>query len=1045
MDSRRWTIAKEIFHSALELPPERRYVFVEQAAGGDVEVVAEVGHLLTADAAVDSEYLESPLVETLWGPPLQPGDLLCNRFRIERYLAGGGMGFVYEALDTELGVRLALKAIRPELSADSDALERFRREVRLARRITHPNICRTFDLERAVHPLLSSHGEPIDLLFLTMEFVDGQTLAAHIASGGPLPREKALPIARDLANALHAAHGLGIVHRDIKPANIILDTTRTPPRPVITDFGLARVDDLAAADNSRAQSPSHRPIGSPPYMAPEQVVGAATTPATDIYAFGLVLYEMLTGRRVFPSSDPLSGIRERLSHSGLPDSADRSVLIPSWLAAIDRCLSLEPKDRFVSALDVIKALETPENELVQAVSPKEHRGWLAGLRSLLPGSALRWTFPAIVLLTVSAFLLWLRLYKTEGDVKVTPGTLFYMTPVRNLTGEKSLDGMTNLLASGLAQSVQVNLLDRGRVQDILRQMKQPPDSAVNPAVAREVAMRTGAVRVAMETLSRTAKGYRLEVDLQQPDNVPTRYRKHWAHTWNWTEKTDVPNAAVGSETAWTAREVSAWLRSKVGESANDIARFDAPPEEATTTSWQALADFSEAERLFSQSKREEAASLLQSAIRHDPQFALAEAFEGDILANLGQTRTAYEMYQKALEGGSTGRLTLRERDRVLGIIAHDTWDELAAEAAYREYTLFYAHDYDGWFRRARPLLMLGRPQESLEALENAHRLDPSKPPAMVQLVRTELILGNDTAAEGWLHELERSSTRDWYLFALGPAQFARHDYAAAAESFSTMSLSQNSNLREAGYLLLESLFAEQGKYAEAAEIASRSIERDPGYSDEIMHRAALACRLRQAQPCVADIEEALKLDSGPRLLVYASEILGHLAASDAFTATLAHRELVSLRMRFAGQHYGLVSDIALHRLLGETYLAEKKPVEAVAEFRKAGTLDAPFTPREYLARALFAQAAQTAERPEAERLLQEARNLYGEIALHPMMIWHFPIPYLPGCYADATENWLLLEKKLGRPELEFHQASVDLTRLRHGDQKPAGFSQKLHK
>jgi serine/threonine protein kinase/tetratricopeptide (TPR) repeat protein len=1030
MDSRRWTIAKEIFHSALKLPLEQRSGFVEAAVGGDVEVLAEVSHLLSADAAVDSAYLESPLIQTYWGPPLHPGDILCERFRIERFLDGGGMGFVYEALDMELRVRVALKVIRPELSAGQESLERFRREVRLARRITHPNICRTFDLERAVHPVLSSGGVPIDVIFLTMEFIEGPTLAARLSGRDALPVDEALHLAREVAEALHAAHSLGIVHRDIKPANIILDLTRTPARAVVTDFGLARANDPVGADGSRNQSRSDWQIGSPPYMAPEQILGGKATTATDIYAFGLVLYEMVTGCRAFPSDDPLSVIRERLSHSGLPDSADRSLLNPNWAAAIDRCLSLEPKDRFADALDVAEALRNPNPVPTQALDSGFRRDRVARARQFSFRNGLSSIILAVLLILMSAFLWRLRYYRADVEAKVTPGALVYMAPVQNQTGEKAFDSVTNLIEAGLTQSVQVNLLDRTRAEDILREMKQTANSAINPATAREVAMRSGAARVVFVTLSKTSEAYRLEVDLQEPDNAPTRYRRHWTRDWTWSPTPDGSANSIEAETAATMREASAWIRTKAGESANDIARFDAPPEEATTTSWQALADFDEGERLFAQGKRQEAIVFLQSAIRRDPQFALAEASEGDILANLGQTQAAYDIYQKALETGSTGRLTLRERDRILGIIAHDTWDELAAEAAYREYTLFYRHDYDAWFRRARPLLMLGRPQDSLNALEQAHQADPSKPAPLVQLVRVELVLGDANGAARWLRELEQHYPRDWYLFALGPAQFIRHDYGDAAESFSAMTHSQNETLRKVGYTLLASLRAEQGSYAEAVDIESQAIARDPGDPDEVMHRAAMLCQLGRVQACVADLEQALKLDPGPRLLVTASEILGHLAASGGDNASLARRELAFLQKCLSAQRYGLVSDIAQHRVLGETYLAENKPGAAVAEFRKADALDAPYKPRDYLARALVALAAQTSRHASADRLLEEAAKLYGSVALHPMVVWYFPIPYLPGAYADETESWLRLERQLARPEVDVHTVAQNLAELR---------------
>jgi serine/threonine protein kinase len=321
MNPERWKKINEIFHAAIDLPRNERSEFIARTCGGDSVLANEVKQLLKADDRAGN-YIELPLtqfsefrsVPTSSDFLFEPGDVLSGRFRIVRAVGEGGMGHVFEAFDSELRVRVALKVIRPEISTNPSALARFRQEVRLARQITHPNVCRTFDLERGM-PIRNNQTKcSNDILFLTMEFLEGETLAARIARDGALSIEEALHIAVQVASGLEAARVLKIVHRDIKPANIMLAAAGgREVRAVITDLGLARVTGLPAELSSEAISNNATLIGTLSYMAPEQLQGAVVSSATDIYAFGLVLFEMVTGKRAFPLDNLSAGIAQRLS------------------------------------------------------------------------------------------------------------------------------------------------------------------------------------------------------------------------------------------------------------------------------------------------------------------------------------------------------------------------------------------------------------------------------------------------------------------------------------------------------------------------------------------------------------------------------------------------------------------------------------------------------------------------------------------------------------------------------------------------------------
>ncbi len=284
---------------------------------------------------------------TCTGPPLRtlfrPGEVVAGRFRIRRFLAAGGMGQVFEAEDLELGGPVALKTLRPEVSSDPRAMERLRQEIRMARQVTHPNVCRIIDIEH-------HHGADGDIAFVSMELRPGETLLQRVRRHGRLSTAEALPLVEQMCAGLQASHQAGIVHRDFKSANVVLVPRESGWRAVITDFGLARTEEGPSLTDANAI------VGTPDYLAPEQVEGKRATAAADIYALGVVLYEMVTGARPFSGDSAATTALSRLTTP--PTSPRRLVpdLDPRWEAVILRCLERKPADRFAGAADVVTAL-----------------------------------------------------------------------------------------------------------------------------------------------------------------------------------------------------------------------------------------------------------------------------------------------------------------------------------------------------------------------------------------------------------------------------------------------------------------------------------------------------------------------------------------------------------------------------------------------------------------------------------------------------------------------------------------------------------------
>ncbi len=1017
MDPSRWQTVNRIFHAALELPVGEREAFVLMEAHDDPDVLSEVGRLLEADGAC-SGYLEESLIHEpelelrlIAAFTLRPGVILSGRFAILRMVGEGGMGQVYEAEDRELGGSVAVKVIRPEIALHPIALARFRQEVRLAHRISHTNICRIFDLNRDV--VLDGGGNPSELYFLTMEFLDGETLAARLQRSGAMPAGEAIAIARQVAAGLDAAHALGIIHRDVKPANIhLVPGTRgsqTLTRVVITDFGLARLDPLQMESELSSSTSLSRPVGTLGYMAPEQLKNTPVSAATDIYAFGLVLFEMITGVRAFPSSNLLSGIAERLSGKIPSIQAIYAEVPAEWEVAIQVCLRLDPAERFSGAADAIEVLEGSRSYLPALRSaPKVER-------SSLQSHWLAVSASACVLLSLLAG--GYRYYQSKADSTVSGGALVYLAPVRNKTGDRSLDNLAVLIKAGLSQSPHINLLDPSRVGDILQQMTKAPDTPIDAAVAREIAMRSGAVRVVFPTVSESGGDYHLDVDIQQPDNTPTRYRNHWVRSFGW----HAPHSASGTispELLSTIRNSSDWIRHEVGESVNDIARLDVPPEDVTTSSWDALSDYIRAEDLQSRQDTNRAVIALQHAVALDPDFATAYGRLGDLLVATGRYRDGYHAYQQALALNQERRLTRKERDRIEGEYAFDSFDFATAEAAYRDYAEYYESDYRAWNFRGYPLLLLGRTEESMATLQKAYSLDPSRGNAPWELGRASIAGGDLSQALHWASVLRAQGDLGTSSYLVGVVEFLEQHYKAALNSFAAIQRARRIEDHSWSYTLQARVEAELGNDAAASQALAEGMafDRRNGFdarlADKLLAESYLNLRAASYDNCIQNMRAALTLDASPERITIASTVLGiaHRQAP-GFKKPAILVQLAKLENMLPNGAPEVIVTVAKLRVHGELLLAENDWKAALVNIRKAVLLEAPTAGQEYLGRALEVAAQHEPDKKRRDAMLHAALNAYGMSALRPNLMWIQPIQPLPGFYRDELVAYCNLAAK----------------------------------
>jgi tRNA A-37 threonylcarbamoyl transferase component Bud32/tetratricopeptide (TPR) repeat protein len=372
MTASTWRQVKDVYTAASALPVAEREGYLAGIERDNVRVATEARRLLRLDQGAEEQLASLKVPSGLLAAAAErrtfyEGERLAGRYQIRRFLASGGMGEVYEAEDFERGERIAIKSIRPELAKDTH-LSWLRREIELASRIEHPNICRVYDVVEA-------EGRA----FLTMELLEGETLAAHLRRHGTLSERQALPLIRQIIAGLHAAHSARVIHRDLKPSNImIVPRPEGAPRVVLMDFGLAR---QSPADQATMHSQTWSiGIGTPAYMAPEQIEGRKSTVASDIYSLGVVLFEVLTGQLPFANDSPLSlAVRKtrQQSPSALVFSPN---LRPAWARMLRRCLHSNPAQRFGAVTEILPALESRSR--TQYLRRRARR-WLQSSRNLI--------------------------------------------------------------------------------------------------------------------------------------------------------------------------------------------------------------------------------------------------------------------------------------------------------------------------------------------------------------------------------------------------------------------------------------------------------------------------------------------------------------------------------------------------------------------------------------------------------------------------------------------------------------------------------------
>src|SRR5947207_4975738 len=436
------------------------------------------------------------------GSGLQPGFILGGRYEMLEALGVGGMGAVYKARDRELDRLVALKVIRPDLASNPAIIQRFKQELILARQITQRNVVRIFDL-----------GEATGIKFITMEYVEGHDLHSLLREHKTFAPKDAVEIILQVCRALEAAHGEGIIHRDLKPQNIM---QHKQGRIVVMDFGLARNVESAGMTQTGAL------VGTMDYMSPEQALGKDLDQRSDLFALGLIFYELLTGKMPYKSESVVASLLKRTQQRAVP-VLTHDPTIPTVISnVVSKCLEPDVNLRYQTSSEILADLEAWQGGRAAATLrfPTGARPW---------GQTIPWHwiagFGAVLLVVILGFLFRDKLARPAAHAPSGPVVSLAILPFRNASGDPGLDwlgpSLADMLSTDVGQSSQLRTVSPNRIHQIFTDLRFTSTTVLDPGAIRRVADFSSADRVVWGQYAKFGDQIRIDATLQDIKNDRT--------------------------------------------------------------------------------------------------------------------------------------------------------------------------------------------------------------------------------------------------------------------------------------------------------------------------------------------------------------------------------------------------------------------------------------------------------------------------------------------------------------------------------------------